>query len=345
MKNNDLVSIIIPIYKVEKYIDNCIESLKNQTYTNLEIVLVDDGSPDSCPQKCDDYAKQDKRFKVVHKPNGGVMSAWTEGFKHSTGKFVTFVDPDDYVEPNYVEAQLSALKNADADMSICGYTLVFDNKTVNKLPCAEELSSVLENDELLKFKKNCVNQVNQYTPFYKWNKLFKRELVENNLKYCSLNVSLGDDCCVSLGSILDSNKITFVNEPLYYYVQRQTSIIHTYNKTLINQMETLLADLKQLFTDKGFYDEQAVVFEEARMLFIISRNFINSNLKMKEKKQVFKQLKTTVFATHLKQQKSISYLPRTYKIFVKIFLTGSFMLTFMGIKAFKIMKRLKQKLK
>ena len=340
-----LISIIVPIYNVEQYLEKCVNSLIIQTYKNLEIILVDDGSPDRCPEICDNLAKQDKRIQVIHKENGGVTSAWIEGFKFSAGKYVTFVDPDDYVENSYIETQIISLLNADADLSICGYYVVFENKTIIKNSHSDDFEGVLEGEKLELFKKNTVNQINYYTPFYKWNKLFKREIVEKNLMYSSLEVSLGDDCCISLSSILDAKKIVFINQPLYFYIQRKSSIIHAYNTTLIHQMTILLDNLKNLMNDKGYLTEESIIFEEARMLFIISRNFLISSLTKKEKKVIFYQLQKSEFANHLKLQKNIKFLPKTYKIFVKIFLTGNYTLTNLGIKAFKFIKKLKQKLK
>ena len=99
MSCKDLISIIIPIYKVEKFLDRCVESVVNQTYSNLEIILVDDGSPDNCPYMCDEWAEKDSRIKVIHKLNGGLSDARNEGLKSSTGKYVGFVDSDDWIAP------------------------------------------------------------------------------------------------------------------------------------------------------------------------------------------------------------------------------------------------------
>ena len=97
---NELITIIVPVYKVEKYLDRCVQSIVDQTYTNLEIILVDDGSPDNCPKMCDEWAKKDKRIKVIHKQNGGLSDARNAGLEKAKGKYVGFVDSDDYVAPN-----------------------------------------------------------------------------------------------------------------------------------------------------------------------------------------------------------------------------------------------------
>lgn len=112
---NSLVSVIIPVYNVEGYIDRCMESILSQTYANIEIILVDDGSPDSCPQKCDDWAKRDRRVKVIHKLNGGVSSARNAGLDASTGEFISFVDPDDYLSTDAIEVMLSRMLRDHSD--------------------------------------------------------------------------------------------------------------------------------------------------------------------------------------------------------------------------------------
>ena len=126
----DLISVIIPIYNVEKYLNKCIDSIINQTYKNLEIILVDDGSPDNCPQICDEYAKKDNRIKVIHKKNGGVSSARNVGLINSTGNYIGFIDPDDYIEPIMYEKLLKVLKESNTLVSMCGFYKIKDNKII-----------------------------------------------------------------------------------------------------------------------------------------------------------------------------------------------------------------------
>ncbi|MBR4998296.1 MAG: glycosyltransferase, partial [Clostridia bacterium] len=126
------VSIIIPIYKVEEFLDNCVESVINQTYKNLEIILVDDGSPDNCPKKCDEWAKKDNRIKVIHKENGGVSSARNMALDIMSGDYVCFVDADDALNPQYVEILLKTSKQNDADVAICSWQKTKDLNFVNK---------------------------------------------------------------------------------------------------------------------------------------------------------------------------------------------------------------------
>ena len=116
----NLISIIVPIYNVEKYLRKCIDSIINQSYSNLEIILIDDGSPDKCGKICDEYSKKDSRIKVIHKENEGVSSARNVGLDMISGKYITFVDPDDYIEKDMIKKLYDWIKEYDADISICG---------------------------------------------------------------------------------------------------------------------------------------------------------------------------------------------------------------------------------
>ena len=122
-----LVSVIVPVYKVEKYLNRCVNSILNQTYKDLEVILVDDGSPDSCPEICDGYAQKDKRVKVIHKENGGQGSARNSGLDVARGEYILFVDSDDYIAKNLIEITLQKAERFDADMVIFDYASVDEN--------------------------------------------------------------------------------------------------------------------------------------------------------------------------------------------------------------------------
>ena len=139
----DLITIVIPIYKVEKYLDKCIKSVINQTYKNLEIILVDDGSPDNCPKKCDEYEKKDTRIKVIHKENGGLSDARNAGIDIAKGKYITFIDSDDYVSEDYVEYMYNLLKQNNTKMSTC------ETQVVNIEKETEMETQFVENIEIL----------------------------------------------------------------------------------------------------------------------------------------------------------------------------------------------------
>jgi len=127
----DLISVIIPVYKVESYLNRCIESVVNQTYKNLEIILVDDGSPDNCPQMCDEWAKKDSRISVIHKKNGGLSDARNAGMQLTTGELTAFVDSDDWIEPDFLAVLWNLMVETNADISACDYQKCYEDGTIS----------------------------------------------------------------------------------------------------------------------------------------------------------------------------------------------------------------------
>jgi len=341
-EEQDLISVIVPIYKVEKYLEKCLHTITNQSYRNLEIILVDDGSPDNCPKMCDDWAKKDKRIKVIHKQNGGLMAAWMDGVQLSTGKYIQFTDSDDYLEFNAIEKLYSALKENNADMSICSMNVVFDKKTLVKKPFkSENILGFFEGEELEKIKVKAVENVNEFLGLYRTNKLFKREHIINNLKYCDTRIALSEDTCITLAAVLDCKSIVIIEDCLYNYVQRSTSIIKSYNKKILEHSEYLVAKLTELITDKNYYSDKAIIFEQTRSLFLATRNFLNSTLTKKEKKEIYNQLLSCPFALNIIECKDRSFLPKTFKMFLKVFLSKNFFIMNLAIKTLNFIKKLK----
>ena len=142
---NPLISVIVPIYNVEEYLNRCVESIVNQTYQKLEIILVDDGSPDNCPRMCDDWAKKDSRIKVIHKENGGLSDARNAGMKITTGEYISFIDSDDYIETCMIEILYEAIKKYDCDIASCRVRIVMDDKPSIPLTSAIDNKKVFDN--------------------------------------------------------------------------------------------------------------------------------------------------------------------------------------------------------
>ena len=210
----ELVSVIVPVYNVEKYIDRCVNSIINQTYKTIEIILVDDGSTDSCSKICDKYANEDTRIKVIHKENGGLSDARNEGIKIATGKYITLIDSDDYVEPDYVELLYNLLIENDADMSVCKHFVVYENAgTIDtgtgnfyNLSPKEALEMLLYGND---FDLGACE------------KLYKKELFEN-IKYPKGR--LFEDAATTYKLIDLCKKISFKSEAKYTYYIRSNSI-------------------------------------------------------------------------------------------------------------------------
>ena len=209
------ISIIVPVYKVEKYIGECIESILNQTFTNFELILVDDGSPDKSGDICDNYARKDSRIKAFHKKNGGVSSARNYGIEHATGEWLCFVDSDDTIEKNYIESLVKGFElSKDVDLSIAGYRNVDDKSmllSVHKFE-AEELSV---NISCLLAKAELNNTIN--SPVCK---LFKKEIIiANDIRYNSL-LNYGEDHLFVLEYALYVKGIYLSDKVVYNYFHR-----------------------------------------------------------------------------------------------------------------------------
>lgn len=214
MKNEDLISIIIPIYNVEKYLEECIESVISQTYRNLEIILVDDGSTDRCLEICKKYEKKDNRIKVIHQENAGVSVARNIGIDFSTGQYIGFVDSDDFIEKDMYEELYQDLNVEKADIAGCDY-YIYDTCKSTKSDILTKTKSVMKTEEAL-------IKMNQLRGFGVgvWNKLYKRELF-NGIRFPI--GKRGEDWFIIYKIIEKSKKIVYNPIAKYYYRQREES--------------------------------------------------------------------------------------------------------------------------
>lgn len=213
------VSIIVPIYNVEKYLPKCIESILNQTYKDLELILVDDGSPDNSPKICDEYAQKDDRVIVIHKPNGGVSSARNAGLDIATGQYIGFVDPDDYIASDMYELMIKELEIWGANMSICGYDYMSENGKVGR-------SYLVSENELLTQKQFMSMQFDM-PPTVRHgvvNKLFTADIFIGIRFPEDLHSS--EDVYVLTESAKKINKAVFIHQPLYKNLVRNGSATH-----------------------------------------------------------------------------------------------------------------------
>lgn len=208
------LSIIVPVYKVEKYLDVCVQSILDQTFTDYELILVDDGSPDSCGEMCEAWAKRDSRIKVIHKKNGGLSDARNAGIDVAQGEYIGFVDSDDYIKPDMYEVLITNLESCHADISICGYVDIYANGEKHESLCRDRFvwnkEEVIEN--VLRGRLLSVHAVT---------KLYKRELFKN-VRYPVGKIS--EDAYVIM-DILDQVRVAvFTPYSAYCYVHREGSI-------------------------------------------------------------------------------------------------------------------------
>ena len=221
-----LISVIVPIYNVEKYLTKCIESIINQTYKNLEIILVDDGSPDKSPIICDEYAKKDNRIKVIHKKNGGLSDARNYGMSLATGEYISFIDSDDYIDEEMYEKMIFELINNDSDIVSCAINNVYSDRV--------ESSYIEERvyDTELALKNLILGRdLNQTV----WNKLYKKDVINGILFEKG---KINEDDFWTYQVFANSKKIITLNKPLYNYIHRESSIMgQGYSEKNLNGLE------------------------------------------------------------------------------------------------------------
>lgn len=205
---NKKVSIIVPVYNVEKFIHKCVNSLRNQTYKNIEIILVEDGSPDKSGEICDVFAKEDNRIKVIHKENGGVSSARNLGLKVAKGDYVCFVDSDDWVSEVFVEKLIDGIKNSDLVVSDF-YKITENNEEYQSIGFSNEEFSLDSND-----KKDLNNIWKLINDGVVWNKLYKKDLI--TFKFDE-TLKLSEDYLFNLNYLKNAKNITHKKCGLYFY--------------------------------------------------------------------------------------------------------------------------------
>lgn len=220
------ISVIVPIYRIEKYLPTCIDSLLNQSFSNFELILVDDGSPDDCPKICDNYAKLDKRVKVVHKKNGGLLSARKAGLDNASGKYISYVDGDDWVDKFYLDVLYKLAEANDADLVVTGHFREFDGKieTIKPKSASTYNLNALQSKILPNAIYNgrfCEHGISTYV----WNKLFKRSLLSEVLYDVPNEIIMGEDAAITYSYLALCNKVVISRIPVYYYRQRHDSIV------------------------------------------------------------------------------------------------------------------------
>ncbi len=215
---SELISIIVPIYNVEKQVKKCIESIIRQTYANIEIILVDDGSTDRSGAICDEYAAKDKRIRVIHKKNEGLSDARNSGMEICSGKYVGFIDGDDWIADDMYEFLYNTLVDNSVDISVCGYYME-DDEGVYASECADGNLKAYECREAV-----CAIVKDEEIHSYAWNKLYKKEMFEG-IRYPSKRYV--QDIFVLYKVFMNATKIVCSNQPKYYYYQRKNSIQRT----------------------------------------------------------------------------------------------------------------------
>lgn len=247
----DLISVIVPVYNVEKYLCECIDSICAQTYQSMEIILVDDGSTDSCPGLCDSYALRDNRIKVLHQANQGLSAARNKGYEVSEGKYIAFVDSDDIIADTYIESLYRLIIKNNAQIAVCDYT-----RTRNELKTEAGPDYTLTSGKMLREwhgKRKSIETV-------VWNKLYKREILESLSPEIFPKGKTHEDIYTSHLFVNNAQTIAITTQKLYYYRMRDESISRTYTRQAAKE------DLAAQRTRLRFFREKKLYGAYARLL-------------------------------------------------------------------------------
>lgn len=214
-----MVSVVVPIYNIEKILSRCIDSIINQTYKDLEIILVDDESPDNSSAICYEYAKHDARINMINKQNGGLSDARNAGLKVANGEWIVFVDGDDWLESDYIERLLSAAQNNDADIAICSFKYVYPDGRLQPVLTNEDQKIMSNRQALIDLLT-----YQQYGKVMTWNKIYKTKLFQKH-QICFPKGKIHEDNFTTYKTYFYAKKIVYINQPLYNYFQRDNSIM------------------------------------------------------------------------------------------------------------------------
>lgn len=254
---NPKVSIIVPIYNVEKYLDRCMESLLNQTLEDIEIIMVDDGSPDNCPKMCDEYAKKDARIKVVHKKNGGLADARNAGLDVATGKYVAFVDSDDFVKTEMYEQLYDQAEKAKADTIYCGFYKYWSADNVKEFKNVQK-TTIFEGNAVTKlaidFVSSPVNEKKDWKyEMSVWHSIYSNDIIKkHHIRFRSEREILSEDIVFQELYLPHAKKVVYLSEPYYYYCfNNGGSLTHAkYDSSKYTRMISLYHCLCDLTRDR-----------------------------------------------------------------------------------------------
>lgn len=253
------VSIVVPVYKVEQYLDRCVQSLIQQTLKNIEIILVDDGSPDRCPELCDVYAKKDSRIKVIHKENAGLGMARNTGIEAATGEFVTFVDSDDYVELIMYENLYKRAVNESADAVISG-------KFIRELSNGMTLSSSIDKElifeeDMKQLILGMLGSKPEHASDYVYEPsackgIYRLDVLKkNNVLFHSERELISEDYIFHLDLLQHTKKVIVVRENYYHYFQNGATLTTSYQENRFEKNVAMFNYLRQRFDDLGYSQE------------------------------------------------------------------------------------------
>ena len=299
------LTIIIAAYNVEKYIEKCLTSLVNQTYKNLEILVVNDGSTDNTKKLIEKYEKEYENLKLLNKENGGLSSARNFGLKNTKTKYVTFVDGDDYLELSTYELIMKKIEEEKADLGIFNFKKVYSQKIINS-----KLDKKIYNKNFLKYLFSKSAEVDIVV----WNKIFKTDIILKNQIYFE-NRAYFEDTGFIFRYLYFVKKVSLVELPLHNYIQRENSITKKFNPIIINSCENTYKIIKEFYRKNNKYEKYRNEIEDMYLRMKIYT--LNNSLKYGGNYN-FKITWQEIFKTKIPLKHKIALILLKIKIYKKL---------------------------
>ena len=286
--NIPLVSIIVPIYKVEKYLPTCIDSIISQTYKNIEILLIDDGSPDNCGRICDEYAVKDNRIRVFHEENKGVSVARNIGLNNANGEWISFIDPDDYIDNDFIEYLVSIMHSTGADISYCGYRYIDEEGTILH---REKKDSSTNPIQTFTSEESLINLFRKKNDFanYIWNGLFKKSITHHFIE----GKRTGQDQDFTIQCLINAKLIARGYKSKYNHILRFTGASSIVLKERMKNGFSTLENIKKMLTEANSNKSVFAAYDENCMRMYFSYMDKYCEYKLRDK-PVFKELKSGI---------------------------------------------------
>ena len=285
MNKSPKISIIVPIYKIERYLHQCIDSILEQTFTDFELLLIDDGSQDRCPAICDEYAEKDERIRVFHKPNGGLTSARNCGLDNAKGEWIMHIDGDDWIEPTYIEELYNAAIKNDADIAICGFRFVFEECRYLE----EYHPTIWDNNKSASLNRYIASK---WTTA--WGSIHKSSLYKDNGVRSPNNITFCEDFHLMVRLCHFAKKVVSIDRPLLNYRQQPSSIVHSTSFEKIQRDElTTYTEIIEFFRNQGVFN----IYSKSISWRIINalRNMILDSSRFEEFKQHYPDKKKHIW--------------------------------------------------
>ena len=271
------ISIIIPVYNTAKYLEDCMTSVLNQSLEDLEIILVDDGSTDGVsPGMCDEYAKGDQRIKVIHKKNGGLMSAWIQGVVEATSDYVSFLDSDDWIELDMLEKLYEHANSSFAQSEIIAGNYIVEKagerrKETQSLAPGEYMGNTLDD-----LRKRLLGEEVRPVTMSRCMKLISRQLILENLKYCDPGIAMSEDVNIMLPCLCDCRRLVILKDAYFYHYRLVSeSMVHAYNPKLLSNLELTDKTFREILHDKMIENADDQMDREfVIMLLVVMKNVL-----------------------------------------------------------------------